>query len=1371
MLINCFNDTLTDTIHTHKQKTQPTSSFNSDQENFSANVAKDASLNENVILPTLVAEGLNGDQEIMVRVLLDTGSTANFIKVGTSQRLEHSVIKNSVTLSVKTLHGQQTKICRKIKFVLQTRGGENLEFEAYEVDDIMTVPATDLKDQGLANSLNKRNLNEAFPRPSFSVDILIGGGDLWNIIEGIHERINSEFVIVKTKFGLLPSGKLTNCVTSLSAGVELLNKNIEKMFAYEEMPHDNLASSLTRDEIQAVELMEKNMRYDQKEGRFVTKLLWRGKPNLKNNFESAKQRLNSLLRKLKKDPVQKELYKNAFHEFITDKILEEVTEDLSWARDLTREDLYYLPHRAVFDLARKSTKLRVVFDASAKTGSGKSLNDCLLPGPPLQQKVASIELRFRTKKYALIGDCKKMFLQILIENEDRDFLRVLWQDPDDPKATLKIYRFTRLIFGATDSPFQAITGLQRLVRDKLADPKLTPLEEKVCNTIKQDTYVDDITTGGDSVREVIEVYEGLKELLAPAQFSIHKWATNSPEVLRQIPKEQRAEFSEESGISTATKTLGVKWDPERDLLLFDTYAELHEQNEDTKRSVASLLASLYDPGGIISPFVLRARQVLKAACVAKLNWTGKLSGSTLDDWHAWVNEIAELGQLSFPRYIKVTKDTQIHIFGDASGRTGYGFAIYARNYNPKKKRFDSHLLMARSKINPIKEQTIPRLELMAALLCVEAAEMVRQEISVPKENIICWSDSEIVLWWLKKDPSLLIPFVANRVEKIQKHAYQFSYINTKSNPADLCSRGCRVKDLKSSLWKHGPPFLTKPELEWPKEMASYQEINPLEGVRKQHIYSLASLTRHVENLPHAVPLHLSYHDHDKLLLKTAAVMHVFKHWQAIAKQKHRDTYNGNHTRSFLPQARLYWIKQAQEEAFPEELKAIRNEEPIKTSSKLRNLNPHLDERGILRVGGRLGAAPLPNNAKFPIILPKEHGFTTSLLRKVHLDNEHAGIDWCHFHARQQYWILSSRQVIRKIIYNCFLCQKANAVRGAQQMAPLPRERIAIEEPFTNVGVDYTGELKIKMSQKSTKIIPSYLAIFTCMTTRAIHIEVVLSNTTEDFIMAFKRMVSTRGNPRKVFSDNALYFKRANQEILETVLKNNKDIEKLEDQYKFKWYFSVEYHSAGSGVWERMVRSVKEPLRKILGDALVTYTELITITKEIEAHINDRPLVQHSTSSFEVITPSMLCLGRKIRPLVDYYDETSLPQEIDIRERHKYRKTLFQNFFNSWVKQYVLSLQQRNRWQSEQANIKEGDLVLVEVNKLKKHKWPLARVKEVIIGRDGLIRSVHVVPQGQENFITRSVRDVFPLENYTARKANENLELDKNNPGKQPEVEV
>ena len=208
------------------------------------------------------------------------------------------------------------------------------------------------------------------------------------------------------------------------------------------------------------------------------------------------------------------------------------------------------------------------------------------------------------------------------------------------------------------------------------------------------------------------------------------------------------------------------------------------------------------------------------------------------------------------------------------------------------------------------------------------------------------------------------------------------------------------------------------------------------------------------------------------------------------------------------------------------------------------------------------------------------------------------------------------------------------------MASLPNERVEPKPPFSRKGVDYTGKLKIRPSYHSRKIIPAYLVVFTCFVMRAVHIEVDLSEKTEDFLMAFKRMVNIRGFPQHVFSDNAQYFKKADKMLAETVEQNNTTINDVAKKYSFKWHSSTELHLASGGVWERIVKMVKTPLRKVLGNALLSHIELTTLCKEMEGQLNDRTLVDASEDTSEVLTPLLLCLGRKIRPWVDHFKDRS-----------------------------------------------------------------------------------------------------------------------------------
>ena len=246
-------------------------------------------------------------------------------------------------------------------------------------------------------------------------------------------------------------------------------------------------------------------------------------------------------------------------------------------------------------------------------------------------------------------------------------------------------------------------------------------------------------------------------------------------------------------------------------------------------------------------------------------------------------------------------------------------------------------------------------------------------------------------------------------------------------------------------------------------------------------------------------------------------------------------------------------------------------------------------------------------------------------------------------------------------------------------------------------------------------------------------------------MAFKRMISIRGHPQHVYSDNAAYFKRAKKEIDETLEKINEVMTDQAEKLRFQWHFSTEYHSAGGGVWERMVKTIKVPLRKVLGDALLTYVELLTIVKEIEAQVNDRPLIQASEDSFEVITPSMLCLGRRITPWPDYFADTELKQDSSVRLRWETRKKLVETFRHLWLTQYLPQLQERTKWQTKHANLKVGDLVLLETDKKKQFQWPVARVAQILYGEDGLVRTVYVKTKESKNLLTRGVHELFPLE--------------------------
>ena len=1302
------------------------------------------------LLPVLCATAIDKDGKTRkVRVLLDTASTASFIKVGPNRHSNYEIIEPNLSIAIAHIEGETAeKHADLVSFELVAPGNRKITIQAYTTAKILTLPNVQVhvkKQMQLASEFGK-NLNLLTGK--IEIDVLLGAGDTMQVIERVI-KFNDMFVI-QTPWGSTPCGgnfNLPDPVPCYTTYLDELNKALEKMWKIEEMPSDHV-KGLTREENMAVEKIEQNLHFNEEHGRFETALLFKEEPLLRNNYDRALARFNSLQRSLLKNEELKVAYTSAINEFINNGVVELINDEN--AAEKERNDLFYLPHRAVYDPSRTSTQCRVVFDASAKTATGHSLNSFLLSGPPLQLDITALAMRFRARKIVLVGDISKMFLNIDVREADRNYLRFLWKETHE-SGPPRVYRFSTLIFGATDSPFQAITCLQKLVASQLADPELTEIDRKACDVILHDTYVDDISTGGNTVEETLSLMNGVQKLLNQAHFFVKKWKTNSSELLQKIPEADRAPIKESLAnnvlideqdgsqiISDNSKMLGLSWEPENDHIYFD-HSSLDQENNDTKTAVASLLAKIYDPLGLVSPFVLKARQVLKKTHQLKLGWKQKLPEELIPEWHEWVDQIKDLTPLQFPRYIMINENSELHVFSDASVN-GYGAAAYVRNRT--KNGYESQLLIARSKITPVKEQTIPRLELIAALLAAKLAQSISQELKISRQNIFCWSDSEIVLFWLQKKPDTLIPFIANRIEKIQQHNFSpFSYINTSENPADIASRGCNATELNVSLWMHGPSFLQKSFDEWPAQKHDFSHVDQRLGVKKQRVFNFSSITMRLKRpstsrrLPTEIPLEEYYSSYSKLLKHTANLFRFLDFWQHKTFHKAQNFEE----KDYASQALQFWVKNAQNAAFPKECTTLNKTENLASNSPLKTLSPVMDEKGMMRVGGRLAFSHLSEETKHPIILPKEHRFTHLLIKHAHETNMHMGTDWVHQFLRQKYWIISSRQLIKSILKKCVVCAKQQGKRGEQQMAQLPPPRVNPQPPFSHVGIDYTGQLTLKTAGRDTV---GYIVVFTCLTTRAVHLELVESGQTKEFIAALKRMIGSKGTPTDIYSDHALIFQKT-KGLLES---RQREVNFLPS---VRWHLSTEAAPHTGGVWERIVQVIKRPLRKVLGKQRLNYTEMLTLCKEVEGIVNDRPLAPTSADSMEAITPSMLMLGRKIRSCPGW-EERDGPAEQTAETQLAARNQLISKLWQAWMKEYCLSLQNMHKWYTRKPNLSVGDLVLVEKQPLNRSQWPLARVQEIHRSRDGLVRKVtlnlpQTSDQGRLRVITRSIHNVFPLE--------------------------
>ena len=512
-------------------------------------------------------------------------------------------------------------------------------------------------------------------------------------------------------------------------------------------------------------------------GWYETNLPWKANhPDLPKNEAASRRRLTSLVRKLKRDG-NYEQYDGIIREQLEQGIIEEASN-----KPVNKE--YYLPHKAVVKKSAETTKLRIVYDASAKEQSCQpSINECLNPGPPLQNRLWEILVRARFFPVLLTGDIEKAFLQVRIKAEERDALRFFWESPGSGK--LSVYRFTRALFGLTCSPFLlggVINEHLKLWQDKY--PELV-------REIRDNLYVDDLITGGENVESVAAKRSQAVEVFEDATFKLHKWHSSDLTLENHnqsspANEDEMTYAKEQLGSGKCdTKLLGLPWNKIEDTLSIVTSPR---KNIATKREALSELAKIYDPLGLVSPTTLIAKILYREMCEAKLPWDGELCEAMKRRWEEWgalISKKFTIPRTLAPVHQPITAVT-LHAFGDAS-KSGVSSVVYAVVQQGETKT--QGLVCAKSRLAK-QNLTIPRLELVSAHMATNLVSNVERVIGNYEVNgTHCWSDSTVALYWINGQGEYR-QFVSNRVRKIREHSnIQWHYVPTEENPADIGSRG------------------------------------------------------------------------------------------------------------------------------------------------------------------------------------------------------------------------------------------------------------------------------------------------------------------------------------------------------------------------------------------------------------------------------------------------------------------------------------------------------------------------------------------------------------------------------------------------------
>ena len=589
--------------------------------------------------------------------------------------------------------------------------------------------------------------------------------------------------------------------------------------------------------------------------------------------------------------------------------------------------------------------------------------------------------------------------------------------------------------------------------------------------------------------------------------------------------------------------------------------------------------------------------------------------------------------------------------------------------------------------------------------------MVRSNLLLSDDDLYFWSDSKVTLAWIHSaDPRRWCTFVANRVAEIQRHSSpsHWCHVAGKENPADLASRGTTDVSLldQSSLWQSGPEWLIGVD-HWPVQ----PDVFLTSDEERKSTATVVPVTT-CTDIPDSV---------GDLFPRLNSWRSISRVTAWILRWRHRDRDNPNSLsveEVSCAQARLVCLVQRQ--SFSDDVVKLQTSRQVSKSSRLRDLDPFLDDDNIIRVGGRLRHSALDFVSKHPPILPFDHPFSKAITLDCHLGNLHAGVDLMVSQIRKKYWIVKCRRLCRDVKTKCIICKRhdSNMPVYSPKCANLPVDRVNLSTPFASCGIDYAGPFTVRTESSLSKV---YVLLFVCSTTRALHVEVTDSLTTVEFIQAFRKFCARYCVPKIVRSDNALTFKRASVQL------------------RVDWRFNCPRAPWWGGFYERFVQLLKRPMRKVLGGALLTRKEFECTIIEVERCVNIRPLTMPSDDKEDMnpITPASLT-GQVFS---DSDHPVAMNRE-EMTRRERYLTKLSISLKRRWQVEYISSLSRFARKDKLSIQPKIGDIVLLDCEK-PRNSWPLAKIINVIPGQDGIIRMVKVLCKGHEMF--RSVTKLLPLE--------------------------
>lgn len=1037
--------------------------------------------------------------------------------------------------------------------------------------------------------------------------------------------------------------------------------------------------------------------------------------------------------------------------------------------------IHFLPHFPVYKYGtmdsegqREVEKIRPVLDASARTSlNGASLNSYCRPAPDCYVAMHQVLNLHRVPKYVLSSDLRAAFYSIGIVKAHQDLFRVLL--PSDISLPLEhgnfqVWKFTRLVMGASPSPWILYTILTRVMEDAVGDGD-SGLEETELRGLLASTYVDNVSYGCTREEDLQKAVLSLTSLFKKSGFHLREFASNVPSALENLPVDDCLP-------DKVVGFLGVKWDTEEDLF-HPKRPELPSFDGLDRAGLCSAAHTAFDPFGIGAPIILGFRLLNRRAFTNGAPWNAKVEEELREEYDRWKLSVSRLPEARIPRRLvpEPGLPARLVIFSDAN-LDAYGFVMYVQQELGEK--VSVTFALAKARLAPSSSKgavvTVPRMELWAALIASRAASNFISQLNgrLNFSSVTHFVDSQVVLFWIANGARLR-QYESKRVQEIHdlRLTQDRRYIPSAQNPADLCTKPLHMSPFLKSPFLRGPQFLQSSFHSWPNPLPPPSDPLLSEGCvtgkKKKKLSQIpvsTLLSATPVRLPSPVDARLSRFERLGILLGATALAKRF-----LCREAPRP--RGSPCFEERETALYDWIRWSQATSYAKVLTYLLSPDVGPQPKLVKQLDLHLDEKKLIRLGSRFANAhDFDQDLQFPLLLPAldqdggPHRLSRLICLDLHHRHGHASLQTTLNLVRQRFWIPKGRVFVSHSLRFCFPCQISKGKPFAKpRHGSLPSDRLSVGQPaFSSVLIDQLGPLTVFDRHKAPS--KRWILLITCATSRGLHMELLSDYSAEAVVNAFERFWARRGLTEcRVYLDQATAFQAA-AKALSSLLQTRpfsaffrEALTPLTQARPLRFIFSPVRGPWTQGAVERLVGMVKTSLRPILWGRRLSEDNLLTVILQIEAALNSRPLYPASEDPSEPlpITPASLLSPRAFLGLPA--SSASAPLQSDsatvraLLAAHRRRETLLEDWWARWMRDYVPALRQRHLRERRKPGPQPGPLVgglYLIAEPRPRGCWKLGRCLAVNKDSQNVVRSAVVrAANGHEALLPAS--HLVPLE--------------------------